>query len=60
MKSSLDSYGNGPKTIHTETLHPSVTTGENLRSIGGQMRPQGYLTSERGQKTLSPGGTRNN
>ena len=48
----LGSYDNGPKTIHTENLYPSVTSIEKLRSIWCQMRSQVYLISERGQKIL--------
>ena len=43
---------NGPKNIHIENLHPSVTSGENLRSPGSQMCLQVYLISVRGQTIL--------
>ena len=43
---------NGPKTIHTENLYPSVTSVEKLKSIWCQMRSQACLISERGQKIL--------
>ena len=52
MMSSVGNEGNGLKATHIENLHSSVKSGENLRSIGRQMRPQGYLVSVRGQKIL--------
>ena len=38
---SVDTSGSGPKTTCTGNLHPSVTSGKNLKSIGRHTHPQG-------------------
>ena len=43
MTSSVGTEGNDPKTTRTGNLHHFVTFGENLRSIGRQIRHQDPL-----------------
>ena len=52
MTPSVGTYSNGSKTTRTKNLHPSVTSRENLRSIGCQMRSQCPPISVRGQKVF--------
>ena len=52
MKSSVGTWGNGPKVIRNGNLHHSVTSGENLRSIGRQIHPQRSLIFAKGQNIL--------
>ena len=51
MMSSVGNEVNGLKATHIENLHSSVKSGENLRSIGRQMRPR-VILYVRGQKIL--------
>ena len=50
--SSVGAPVNGHKTTCTKNLYLLVKSGENLRSIGLQMSPQGPLISVKGQKQL--------
>ena len=51
MTSSVGTKSTGTTLTRTGNLQPS-TYGENLRSIGCQMRSQGQVISVRGQKIL--------
>ena len=52
MKSSVGTRGNDTIIIRTGNLHPSVTSGKNLRSIGRQMLSQRLLIFVRSKNIL--------
>ena len=52
MTSSVGTKDNGPKPTRSGNLQPSVTLGENSRSIRRQMRRQDQLISVRRQKFI--------
>ena len=52
ITSSVGTKDNGPKPTCTGNLQPSVTFGENLRSIEHQMDPQAQFMSVRKQRFI--------